>query len=113
MPSELAIMYQYHQYAAQSPAGDLSEAPNPSTLVQDLASDDDPVRKMAAFKLQTAIGDPAFADRFIQEGGLPELRKLALSSSGNTLAYTLASFYNILDLDQGWEQIDETLVAKV
>lgn len=87
--------------------------PNVSDLLKNLGSTDDPVRKMAAFKLQTLINDPSFAELFVNQGGLPKLRLLALESSGNTLSYGLASFARLLDVDQGWEVVDTAVVEKV
>lgn len=75
------------------------------TLVGRLSSPEDSVRKMAVFKLQSAIGDPSFADVFIQEGGLLKLRRLCLEANGNTLAYSLASLSKMLELDKGWEAL--------
>ncbi|KAI9712916.1 MAG: hypothetical protein M1828_001512 [Chrysothrix sp. TS-e1954] len=86
---------------------------NVPELIQQLEADDGPTQKMAAFKLQGVIQDPSFADLFIQEGGLPRLRSVALSASGNTLAYSLASFTNLLGLDQGWEYINSDLVLRL
>lgn len=86
---------------------------NVPAVVRDLSSEDDSVRKMAAFKLQSVIGDPSFADMFISENGLPKLRSLALSATGNTLAYTLTSFSNLLELDQGWDYVDSDLIRRV
>lgn len=82
-------------------------------LVASLGSDDDSLRKMAAFKLQSIISDPSFADMFIAEGGLPNLRLLTLEASGNTLAYGLTSLTRLLDLDQGWEIIRPDLIDRV
>lgn len=90
-----------------------TQTPNVSDLLKNLGSDDDPVRKMAAFKLQSLINDPSFAELFVQQGGLPKLRLLVLESSGNTLAYGLASFARLLDVDQGWEAVDNGVVEKV
>ena len=86
---------------------------NVSELVERLGSDEDAVRKMAVFKLQSNIGDPSFADIFIQEGGLTKLRYLTLQASGNTLAYSLTSFSRLLEVDKGWEYIDQDLVERV
>lgn len=91
----------------------MEENVNVPELVRDLGSQDDSTRKMAAFKLQSAIGDPSFADVFIYQGGLPKLHYLTLHATGNTLAYSLASFSNLLGLDQGWEWINADLVARV
>ncbi|KAF2682840.1 hypothetical protein K458DRAFT_306582 [Lentithecium fluviatile CBS 122367] len=84
-----------------------------SELVERLGSDEESVRKMAVFKLQNAIGDPSFADVFIQEGGLPKLRFLALHSTGNTLAYCLTSLSRLLELDKGWDHVTDDLIGRI
>lgn len=86
---------------------------NVAELVERLGSDEDAVRKMAVFKLQGSIGDPSFADLFITEGGLTRLRYLTLHASGNTLAYSLTSFARLLEVDKGWECVDQELVERV
>lgn len=86
---------------------------NVAELVERLGSDEDAVRKMAVFKLQSSIGDPSFADLFITEGGLTRLRYLTLHASGNTLAYSLTSFARLLEVDKGWEYVDQELVERV
>lgn len=92
----------------------MEETPiSPTDLVRELGSEDDSIRKMAAFRLQNLINDPSFADVFISEGGLKVLRFLALKATGNTLAYTLASWTNLLGLDQGWEWINSELIHRV
>ena len=88
------------------------ESINVSELVERLGSDEDAVRKMAVFKLQSNIGDPSFADIFILEGGLLRLRHLVLQATGNTLAYSLASFSRLLEVDKGWESVDQQLVER-
>ncbi|KAI9824215.1 MAG: hypothetical protein M1832_002022 [Thelocarpon impressellum] len=82
-------------------------------LVERLGSEQDAVRKMAAFKLQSNIGDPSFADVFSTEGGLTKLRHLVMTATGNTLAYSLASFSRLLEVDKGWDYIDQDLVERV
>ncbi|KGO67517.1 Engulfment/cell motility, ELMO [Penicillium italicum] len=89
------------------------ETVNVAELVERLGSDEDAVRKMAVFKLQSNIGDPSFADIFIAEGGLVRLRYLTLHASGNTLAYSLTSFSRLLDVDKGWECVDQELVERI
>lgn len=86
---------------------------NVSDLVARLGVEEESVRKMAVFKLQTAIGDPSFADVFIYEGGLPKLRFLALHSTGNTLAYCLTSLARLLELDKGWDHVTDDLIARI
>ncbi|KAL5364513.1 ELMO/CED-12 family-domain-containing protein [Aspergillus floccosus] len=68
---------------------------------------------MAVFKLQGNIGDPSFADIFIAEGGLTRLRYLTLHASGNTLAYSLTSFARLLEVDKGWEFVDQEVVERI
>lgn len=82
-------------------------------LVERLGSDEDAVRKMAAFKLQSSIGDPSFADVFISEGGLPRLRYLILHATGNTLAYSLTCFSRLLEVDKGWNHVNQDVVERV
>lgn len=82
-------------------------------LLAGLSSHEDATRKMAAFKLQTMTNDPSFAEHFCASGGIIQLRNVVLESSGNTLAYSLASFTRLLELDQGWEGVNERFVQKV
>ena len=89
------------------------ESINVQELVERLGSDEDAVRKMAVFKLQANIVDPSFADVFILEGGLQKLRYLALKATGNTLAYSLTSFSRLLEVDKGWEYINQDLIERV
>lgn len=89
------------------------ESVNISELVERLGSDEDAVRKMAVFKLQSNIGDPSFADIFIAEGGLTKLKYLSLTASGNTLAYSLTSFARLLEVDKGWEFVQTDLIERV
>ncbi|KAI9677939.1 MAG: hypothetical protein M1829_002436 [Trizodia sp. TS-e1964] len=89
------------------------ESVNIPELVERLGSDEDAVRKMAVFKLQSSIGDPSFADVFISEGGLIKLRFLALHATGNTLAYSLTSFSRLLEVDKGWDHVSPDLVERV
>jgi engulfment/cell motility protein 1 len=72
-------------------------------LLSRLSSDEDAMRKMAVFKLQSSINDPSFADAFISSGGLSVLRRLIMSTGGNTLAYSLQSLSRLLEVDMGWE----------
>ncbi|KAK1985350.1 ELMO/CED-12 family protein [Colletotrichum cereale] len=78
-------------------------------LLSRLASDEDAARKMAVFKLQSSINDPAFADVFISSGGLVVLRRLIMSAGGNTLAYSLQSLTRLLEVDMGWEIFEGSL----
>ncbi|KAI1263059.1 ELMO/CED-12 family-domain-containing protein [Xylariaceae sp. FL1019] len=80
----------------------MDQAEIPALLAR-LASDEDASRKMAVFKLQSSINDPSFADVFINTGGLLILRRLIMSSGGNTLAYSLQSLSRLLEVDMGWE----------
>ncbi|KAI1124690.1 ELMO/CED-12 family-domain-containing protein [Nemania abortiva] len=83
----------------------MDQAEIPGLLAR-LASDEDASRKMAVFKLQSSINDPSFADVFISLGGLVTLRRLIMSSGGNTLAYSLQSLSRLLEVDMGWEIFD-------
>ncbi|RCI11896.1 hypothetical protein L249_4203 [Ophiocordyceps polyrhachis-furcata BCC 54312] len=80
-------------------------------LLSRLSSDQDAVRKMAVFKLQNSISDPAFADVFISAGGLVLLRRLIMTSGGNTLAYSLQSLTRLLEVDMGWDMFQGPLAT--
>lgn len=86
-------------------------------LLSRLASDEDAARKMAVFKLQSSINDPAFADVFISSGGLVILRRLIMTAGGNTLAYSLQSLTRLLEVDMGWDIFEgpaaEDLVERI
>ena len=82
-------------------------------ICERLGSDEDAVRKMAAFKLQSNVGDPSFAEIFILQGGLAKLKYLIMKASGNTLAYSLASFSRLLEVDKGWECVEQDLIGRV
>lgn len=73
------------------------------SLLSRLSSDEDAMRKMAVFKLQSSINDPSFADLFIASNGLTILRRLIMNTGGNTLAYSLQSLTRLLEVDMGWE----------
>lgn len=90
-----------------------TQSPNLADLLTGLSSPEDASRKMAAFKLQSLINDPGYAEHFVLSGGLSRLRTLVLESSGNTLAYSLASFARLLEVDQGWEAVNDRVVEKV
>lgn len=86
---------------------------NVTELIERLGSDEDAVRKMAVFKLQSNVGDPSFAELFISEGGLSKLKYLIMRASGNTLAYSLASFSRLLEVDKGWECVEQDMIQRV
>jgi Domain of unknown function (DUF3361) len=86
---------------------------NVPELVERLGSEEDAVRKMAVFKLQSNIGDPSFAEIFIQEGGLQKLKYLTMQATGNTLAYSLTSFSRLLEVDKGWDFVEQDLIERV
>ncbi|KAI9052770.1 hypothetical protein LZ554_003043 [Drepanopeziza brunnea f. sp. 'monogermtubi'] len=85
----------------------MDQADIPALLAR-LSSDEDAMRKMAVFKLQSSINDPSFADVFISSGGLNILRSLIMSTGGNTLAYSLQSLSRLLEVDMGWEIFEST-----
>lgn len=89
-----------------------TQSPNLADLLTSLSSQEDASRKMAAFKLQSLINDPSFAEHFVVAGGLPRLRTLILEANGNTLAYSLASFARLLEVDQGWEAVNDQVIEK-
>ncbi|KAB8356687.1 hypothetical protein FH972_024263 [Carpinus fangiana] len=94
-----------------------ADDPNPpvsaAELVAQLDQHNENVQRLAAFKLQDQMGDPSFADQFAADGGMPKLQALMLKGKGNTLAYILASFSNLLALDQGWDWVSPDLTDRL
>jgi len=91
----------------------MDDPPDVATLVAGLVADSESARKYAVFKLQGLLADPSFADAFIQGDGLPALRLCVLEAGGNAQAYALGSLLVLLELDMGWEIVDEDVVEKV
>jgi len=91
----------------------MDDMPDVSTLVEGLMSESESVRKYAVFKLQALLNDPAFADAFIEGGGLLPLRQAVLATTGNTQAYAFGSLDALLELDMGWDAVDEDVIEKV
>jgi engulfment/cell motility protein 1 len=108
-PPSIACNHQFCPNLAIMDSGNIPD------LVSRLSSDEDAVRKMAAFKLQSNVGDPSFSEQFIAAGGLPPLKYLIMEASGNTLAYSLSSFARLLDVDvEGtWWVVDDGVVKRV
>ncbi|KAK3675560.1 hypothetical protein LTR78_004644 [Recurvomyces mirabilis] len=90
----------------------MEEPPDVETLVTGLVSDNEGARKYAVFKLQSLLGDPAFADAFIQGDGQIALRHAALETIGNTQAYAFGSLDALLELDIGWDAVDGPVIDK-
>jgi engulfment/cell motility protein 1 len=84
-----------------------------AALIKGLLADNEGPRKYAVFKLQTLLGDPSFADAFIQGDGLYALRQAVLETTGNTQAYALGSLDALLELDTGWDAVDSAVIEKV
>ncbi|KAK0555177.1 hypothetical protein OC846_001057 [Tilletia horrida] len=84
-------------------------------MVDKLSSRDERTLKMATYTLQRLIRERAFTLEFLRRGGLVELINIIrTSTSGNTLAYALASCQNLLEtMDEGWEYLPEEFIAKI
>ncbi|TKA31771.1 hypothetical protein B0A50_01849 [Salinomyces thailandicus] len=92
----------------------MDDLPPLPALITSLISDTEPesARKFAVFKLQHALGDPAYAERFRAAQGLLPLRHVVLTAVGNTQAYALGSLDALLELDVGWEAVDAEVIRK-
>lgn len=101
---------QHQVHASQSAMENTPDIPD---LIEKLGSDLNPVQKKSAYTLSSNVGDPAFAEVFISEGGLVKLKELILKTNGNTLAYSLKALDGLLEVDKGWECMDQELLMKV
>jgi len=91
----------------------MENPPDVATIVAGMDSDTESHRKLAAFHLQSLLGDADFADAFIQGDGLPVLRRVVLDDNANTLAYALGSLTKLLELNMGWEGVRSDIIARV
>lgn len=70
--------------------------------------------KLATFSLRNLIKERAFLGEFLARGGLEALQEVIQRSTGNTLAYSLLSLQNLLDLeDGGWEGLSPQFAARI
>ncbi|ORY58625.1 hypothetical protein LY90DRAFT_701520 [Neocallimastix californiae] len=81
--------------------------------VKNMESSDEAVVKRTIFMLQKYIKELEFAEEFIKLGGINNLQKTIMTCEGNTLAYALKSFENLMELDHGWENFSEEFVHMV
>ncbi|KAG5637290.1 hypothetical protein H0H81_005085 [Sphagnurus paluster] len=81
--------------------------------VKKLTLRDDKNFKLALFSLQKFIREEQFAQEFITYNGLNELVSVIHESNGNTLAYALTAMQNLMELDYGWETLDDNFILKV
>ena len=52
-------------------------------------------------------------NEFLNRRGVAALAAVIQSTSGNTLAYALSAMQSLLDLDEGWEDLNQDFVQKV
>ncbi|KAF9071535.1 ELMO/CED-12 family-domain-containing protein [Rhodocollybia butyracea] len=69
--------------------------------------------KLTLHTLQKYIRENEFAQEFISYDGVTQLVDIISSSQGNTLAYALTAMQNLMDLDYGWEKLDEAFIFRV
>ncbi|GAA5950878.1 hypothetical protein JCM21900_000360 [Sporobolomyces salmonicolor] len=83
-------------------------------MVDKLSSGEASVLKLATFSLRTLIKERAFLTEFIARGGLEALQEVIRRSSGNTLAYSLLSLQNLLELEEsGWTGLQSGFIGRI
>ncbi|OCH96256.1 hypothetical protein OBBRIDRAFT_229080 [Obba rivulosa] len=68
---------------------------------------------LALTSLRRYIREEQFATEFLQRDGLHELIQIIETSHGNILAYALTAMQNLMELDHGWESLDDAFILKV
>lgn len=81
-------------------------------IIDKLRMRDDKLR-LALFSLQKFIREEDFADHFISQNGLAELVDVIYTFPGNVLAYALSAMQNLMELDYGWSNLDDTFIFKI
>ncbi|GAA6003725.1 hypothetical protein JCM10207_003565 [Rhodosporidiobolus poonsookiae] len=83
-------------------------------MVEKLTSGEQSVVKLATFSLRTLIKERAFLSEFIARGGLEALQEVIRRTTGNTVAYSLLSLQNLLELEEnGWTGLERSFVARI
>ncbi|GBE86653.1 hypothetical protein SCP_0905330 [Sparassis crispa] len=68
---------------------------------------------LALTSLRKYIREEQFANEFLQRDGLYELIEVISTAHGNTLAYALTAMQNLMELDHGWDTLDNTFILKI
>ncbi|KZT27925.1 hypothetical protein NEOLEDRAFT_1154882 [Neolentinus lepideus HHB14362 ss-1] len=82
-------------------------------VVEKLSLRDERTLRKTLFSLQKFIREEQFANEFLQRDGLSELLDVISVSHGNTLAYALLAMQNLMDLDHGWSNLDNSFIFRV
>ncbi|KAL1733972.1 ELMO/CED-12 family-domain-containing protein [Schizophyllum commune] len=82
-------------------------------IAHKLSERDDKNLKFSLFSLQKHIKEEDFAHEFINSGGVMYLVETIYATHGNTLAYALTAMQNLMELDYGWDTLDEHFIYKV
>jgi len=63
--------------------------------------------------LRKFIREEQFAKEFLNRDGLKELIYVVNGTHGNTLAYALTAMQNLMELDHGWANLDDSFIFRV
>lgn len=69
--------------------------------------------KLTLFSLQKFIREDQFAREFLNRDGLNKLVDVIFKSTGNTLAYALAAMQNLMELEYGWDKLDDSFILRI
>ncbi|KAF8916264.1 ELMO/CED-12 family-domain-containing protein [Mucidula mucida] len=82
-------------------------------ITDKLSMRDDKTLRLTLFSLQKFIREDDFSQHFINNHGLAELVDVIYDSHGNTLAYALTAMQNLMELEYGWANLDDTFIFKI
>ncbi|CCL98594.1 uncharacterized protein FIBRA_00596 [Fibroporia radiculosa] len=68
---------------------------------------------LALTSLRRYIREEQFAEEFLRRDGLAELINIINTTHGNTLAYALTAMQNLMELDRGWNDLDDEFILKI
>ncbi|OBZ74056.1 Engulfment and cell motility protein 3 [Grifola frondosa] len=68
---------------------------------------------LALTSLRKLIREEQFANEFLNRDGLRELIEVINTSHGNVLAYALTAMQNLMELDYGWDNLDNVFILKI
>lgn len=90
-----------------------SPAMEAAEIVEKLTIRDDRNFRMTLFSLQKFSREQQFATEFLNRDGVHMLIDIINASHGNTLAYALTAMQHLMDLDYGWDNLNDAFILKV
>jgi engulfment/cell motility protein 1 len=91
----------------------LAPAVEANEAVSFLRSNDDVKKKKTIFSLQKQFQDSEFAREFVKKNGIEVISELLNTSTGNSVAYSLAALQSLMARDAGCNNLSQKFIMKI